>query len=517
MGRPGPRSPVSVPGPSSTPFPVVNAIAPGIDYRELANAQSEDQDVQDYRTAITNLKLADVPFSDGEFSVLCDTSTGVARPIVPETWKRRIFDTIHTLSHPGIKLTKRLVSAKFVWHGLGKQITHWARTCLSCQRAKVQTHVKAPIQQFQPAARRFDHVHIDLVGPLPESQGFKYLLTVVDRFTRWPEALPIKDIETRTIARVYAQHWIARFGVPTLMTSDRGPQFVSDLWSALSSLLGTSLHPTTAYHPQANGLVERMHRTLKGSLKARLTSPHWIEELPWVMLGLRTNPREDLKTSPAEMVYGAPLTVPGDFVPDGPQVPVQDHLRQLREKVGNLKPVPTIAHGTAKTNVPDRLLNAKYVFIRTDARRTPLQTPFTGPYAVIERNDKFFTIQMGNKQDTVSIDRLKEAHVEDDGLPVPVAQPPRRGRPPLQTPSPNDQPLPAAARPGPGSPVSVPGPSLDPFPPLPIPARPSSPTPPMPSSPTPAPTPSVSGPTPTYAEVSTRGGRRIRLPARYQT
>ena len=145
------------------------------------------------------------------------------------------------------------------------------------------------------------------------------------------------------------------------------------------------------------------------------------------MLGLRTNPKQDLNTSPAEMVYGAPLTVPGDFVPDGPQVPVQDHLRQLREKVENLRPVPTIAHGTAKTNVPDRLLKAKFVFIRTDARKTPLQTPFTGPYAVIDRNDKFFTLQMGNKQDTVSIDRLKEAIVQDDGLPVPVAQPPRRG------------------------------------------------------------------------------------------
>ena len=494
-------------------FPV-NAIAPGIDYRELANAQALDQTVQDYRTAITSLKLADVPFSNGAFSVLCDTSTGSARPIVPEAWKRRVFDTVHALAHPGTKTTKRLVSAKFVWHGLSKQVTHWAKTCLNCQRAKVQTHVKAPIQQFKPAARRFDHVHIDLVGPLPESQGCKYLLTVVDRFTRWPEALPIKDIETRTIARVYAQHWIARFGVPTLMTSDRGPQFVSDLWAALSSLLGTSLHPTTAYHPQANGLVERMHRTLKASLKARLTSPHWIEELPWVNLGLRTNPKEDLNTSPAEMVYGAPLTVPGDFVPDSPQLPVQDHLRQLREKVGNLKPTPTIAHGTAKTNVPDQLANAKFVFICTDARKTPLQTPFTVPYAV-DRNDKFFTIQMGNKQDTVSIDRLKTAHVEDDGLPVPVAQPPRRGRPPLQTPVPTPAVQPTSQRPAPtrvGPQPQVPG-----WPPLPAPA-PSSPASAIPFTSLPAtPSPPLPVSRPTYTEVTTRAGRTTRLPARFQT
>ena len=210
---------------------VCNAIAPGIDYQELAVAQDEDPDVQAYRTAITNLKVQDVPFSNGSFSMLCDVSTGSARPIVPEAWRWQVFDTVHSLSHPGARVTRRLVSSKFVWHGLNKQVTYSSKTCLNCQRSKIQTHTKAPLQQFEPMTKRFNHVHIDLVGPLPESQGFKYLLTVVDRFTRWPKALPVKDIETRTIPRAYVHHWVSRFGVPSLMTSDRGPQFISDLWA----------------------------------------------------------------------------------------------------------------------------------------------------------------------------------------------------------------------------------------------------------------------------------------------
>ena len=497
LSRIGPTGPDQVTGediPKEAPGFLCNAVALGVDYSELAAAQDTDPDVQAYRTAITNLKMADVPFSGGSCTVLCDISTGSARPIVPEGWRRRIFDTVHALAHPGARTTKRLVSAKFVWHGLNKQVTDWARTCLSCQRAKIQTHVKAPLQTFAPTSHRFEHVHIDLVGPLPESQGYKYLLTIIDRFTRWPEAVPIKDIETITVAKAFNQNWVARFGVPRRMTSDRGSQFTSDVWKAMTNLLGIELHPSTAYHPQANGLVERLHRTLKTSLKARLTGPHWISELPWVLLGHRTTPKEDLNASPAELVYGSTLTVPGDFVPDStPQAPDQrQHLRQLREKVGNLKPVPTSAHGTIKVNVPDVLTRAKFVFVRTDARKTPLQTPYEGPYAVINRSDKFFTLQMGTREDNVSIDRLKAAHV-DEALPVPVAQPPRRGRPPTVHQQPFPVPVPTMPAPTP-----VPVPTM--FTPTPVPEMATTATLPV--------------PVPTYAEVTTRAGRTTRLPQR---
>ena len=117
--------------------------------------------------------------------------------------------------------------------------------------------------------RRFDHVHIDIVGRLLESHRYKYLVTVIYCFTRWPEAIPIKDIEARTVAKAYVTDWVARFGVPDHMTLDRGTQFVSELWRSMSELLGTNLHPTTTYHPQANRLVERLHQTLKTSLKTR--------------------------------------------------------------------------------------------------------------------------------------------------------------------------------------------------------------------------------------------------------
>ncbi len=178
---------------------------------------------------------------------------------------------------------------KFVWHGIRRDVGHWAKTCVPCQKAKINRHVKAPLETFEVPHRRFDHINVDLVGPLPSSQGRTNLFTIVDRFTRWPEAIPLGDDTTAAAcARLLVTHWISRFGVPSDISSDRGPQFTSALWAEVANLLGIQHHRTTSYHPQANGLVERFHRHMKSALKARLNGPDWIKELPWILLGLST-------------------------------------------------------------------------------------------------------------------------------------------------------------------------------------------------------------------------------------
>ena len=97
------------------------------------------------------------------------------------------------------------------------------------------------------------------------------------------------------------------------VVTDRGGQSESDLWKQISQILGTTRCRTTAYHPCANGLIERFHRQLKASLRALPDSNKWAEALAMVMLGIRTALKDDLQCTAAELVYGTTLRLPGEF------------------------------------------------------------------------------------------------------------------------------------------------------------------------------------------------------------
>ena len=162
---------------------------------------------------------------------------------------------------------------------------------------------------------------------------------------------------------------------------------------------------------------------------ARLNGLKWIDELPWVLLGIRTVPKEDLDCSSAEMLCGAPLTVPGDFLTRGQETQeAAQFLPRLRETVRGLAPRPPVPHGTRPSSVPATLANSSYVFVRRDGHRPPLTPPYEGPYKVLTHGDKTFLLDYGNRQDSVSIDRLKPAFL-DPVKPVEAAKRAPRGRP----------------------------------------------------------------------------------------
>ncbi len=297
-----------------------------------------------------------------------------------------------------------------------------------CERAKVHRHVQVPPQHIPVPTRRFSHIHVDLVGPLPASKGFTYLFTIIDRTSRWPEAIPIAATTTVDCANALFQGWVSRFGVPAVITSEHGTQFTSSLWAALCSLLNIQHNHTTAYHPQSSGMVERFHRRLKDALRTRCAVANWVDHLPWVLLGLRAAAREEDGSTPTQAVFGSPLILPGQFL-DSTELPPKTFLDQFSKTLSVAEHTVTRHNTTAARRpppqLPDDLAPAPTVFVRRDGHVPPLQPLYDGPYTVIHRSLHHFTLRIGNKEDKVSALRLKPC--TDPA--APPALPRVRGRP----------------------------------------------------------------------------------------
>ena len=162
-------------------------------------------------------------------------------------------------------------------------------------------------------------------------------------------------------------------------------------------------------------MVERFHRHLKSALKTQPTPDAWMDTLPLILLGIRTALKEDISSTAAEMVYGTTIRLPGEFInPSQTTLPdSSEFINQLRAHMRTL--TPTSSRSTLRpSSIPATLSTSTHVFVRHDGVRKPLQPPYDGPYAVVKKTDKHFTLSINGRNDTVSIDRLKPAHLDTD-------------------------------------------------------------------------------------------------------
>ena len=199
---------------------------------------------------------------------------------------------------------------------------NYVKNCHECQSTKISKLKNPHVGHFPVPDKRFSHIHIDVCGPLPPSKGFKYLLMVVDRSTRYVDAIPMVEATSEACANALLHSWVSRHGVASVCTSDNGVEFVSRIWKIMQNKLGVQLKYTPLYTPQSNGLCERQNSTLKTSLKAALIKmgeeykTGWYDYLPWILLLKRVSFQKELQTSPSILTYGMNPAIPGDLLRD---------------------------------------------------------------------------------------------------------------------------------------------------------------------------------------------------------
>ena len=226
------------------------------------DAQQTCEDCKATLCGESSLQLGSHPTSTGP--LIGDLSTGFFCPIVLGPLRRAVFDSIHGAAHLRVKAKRCLLSARFIWPHLASKETSWASEYLPCQWAKVHCHVKLQPTSFSAPTRRFQHIHR----------------------TWWAHCHPHRGSLTSSQARSVVLEFLSK--LPLI-----GDPSSSPLREAVCKLLNINHSKTTAYHPQANSIIERAHRRMKEALRARAAGINWLAELPWVLLGIRSQPPED--------------------------------------------------------------------------------------------------------------------------------------------------------------------------------------------------------------------------------
>ena len=239
--------------------------------------------------------------------------------VLPKQKRLKVLESAHDgMSHMGARRVKALLAQRFAWPGLGKQVIDYVKSCDLCQRCEKRKKQKVPMVERQVMAEPFESMAMDLVGPFPVGKGgCRFLLTVIDMASRWPEAMPLKSTTAHAVS-VGLIEIFSRTGIPLELLSDQGPQFVGKVVTQLCRSLRVEKIQATPYHPETNGVVERFHSTLNAMLtKASNSGLDWVGQVPFALFALRAAPARETGFSPFELVLGRQVRTPLDILHQG--------------------------------------------------------------------------------------------------------------------------------------------------------------------------------------------------------
>ena len=260
--------------------------------------------------------------------------------VLPRSMVSEVLSALHdapSAGQLGVGKTLERVRERFYWYGQRHDVKDWCQQCKKCSRRKSpQQPERAPLVSGCPG-HSFERIALDIMGPLPITEsGPKYILVVGDQFTKWTELFPLPNQEAKTVAEKLVDEVISRFGAPERINTDQGRNFEAHLFKEMYNLCNIEKTRTTLYHPQSDGMVEGMNRTIQDML-AKYVAEHqrdWDVHLPIVMMVYRSNVHSSTQYTPHYLLFGHEVRLPLDVMygrePHQRPEAASEYVRNLR-------------------------------------------------------------------------------------------------------------------------------------------------------------------------------------------
>ncbi|XP_078454017.1 uncharacterized protein LOC144720821 [Lampetra planeri] len=435
------RDPADHPAPIGRIQEDVGCTFPSLNDEQLRQTQQRDPDLAAVEAALQEEKSTLPGPWSSLYARLC-VQNGVVRELteagqpgcicVPAQVRPQLLRLVHDHplgGHDGERCTRETLRRQYLWPKLAQDVAAWIQGCHACQQCGLKpARYQVPLRPFR-VSRMNQLVGIDLQGPFPRfHRGNRYILVVVEYFTRYPVAVTIPDKTALVVARAFMEQYVLKHGIPERVLTNQGSEFEAELFQALCREFEIWKDRTTAYHPQANGMVERMNQTLAGKLKrmAAANQRDWDEHLPYALFAYTTTVHTSTGQTPFLMMFGRESRLPADllFGVPPPQTeegsrPVEHLMETLRGARDRAYPQGEAAHRRQEQSTRPRVeppffSTGEKVWLHTPHVGTgqvgKLTTYWRGPWTVVLQISPWTVlIQDGERgrETVVNVRRLK--------------------------------------------------------------------------------------------------------------
>ena len=341
---------------------------------------------------------------------------------------RRLAQELHTATHLGGQALWRLFSDRYS-HKAGRRICiEVAQSCPQCQRGSDYGHHQKTTGTIESKGP-WDTLSVDIVGPLPADRRHEFIIVFVDCYSRFTVLVPASNHTADTVSEALLRHVVPYFGTPRRLLSDRGREFVSEVWQKLTTTLGIQRVLTSPYHPEGNSINERSHRTMNNMLRARLLkdlpSRKWVTEIPGIMLALNAMVHEPHGFSASMIATGREPSLPPDLDNEACASPATadpvayvDMVRQRLALTHQQMTPPPAPEAHSPYHEGDLIF-----VMTTPPERTNKLTPrWKGPFEVKRVPNAYqVTYEDGMVWRTIHVNHAKPAKAPPGGFPVPTA------------------------------------------------------------------------------------------------